>query len=288
MMKYIIYGLTDPDTQEIRYIGKSTSGMKRPLEHKKPSNLKVSSYKVNWIKSLINQDKIYGIIILEITKTPEELDSREIYWIAEYRSRGTSLTNGTDGGEGALGREVTEETRILMSEKRRKYYENNPEEAIKLGISQRKEHKFIDEIECKHCSDCELFIPLIDFSEKVTGWDGHHTICKSCASSRTAEYRELNPSKTLTNDEWQASYESRKSAMSKGVKQAYENNPELKINLSKKRSKPIIGIPVEAKLQPVEFTSALVAYKDAGFNNTYISQAIKSGKPYRGYIWKFK
>lgn len=287
-MKYIIYGLTDPDTQEIRYIGKSTSGMKRPMEHKKPCNLKASSHKINWIKSLISNNKQYGIIILESTETPEELDSREIYWIAEYKARGANLTNGTDGGEGALGREVSEQTKELMSQKRKEYYENNPGKAIESGLKSRKQHKFINGIEHKHCSDCDLYKPLPDFGIKLDTWDGHVSVCAPCKAERTRKYRELNPSQTLSEVEWQASYDSRKEAMSKGVKAAYEANPELKEQLRQKKSKAIIGIPVEAQLQSVEFPSALIAYKEAGFNNTYISQAIKSGKPYKGYIWKFK
>lgn len=287
-MKYIIYGLTDPDTQEVRYIGKSTSGMKRPLEHKKPSNLKVQSHKVNWIKSLISVNKMYGIIVLESTSAPEELDAREIYWISEYKNRGVNLTNGTDGGEGALGREVSDNTKEIMSKRRKEYYENNPEKAKEIGLKSRKQHEFIDGVECKECFDCRQFKPLPEFSSHKETWDGHNHLCKECAKTRTAKYRESNPTEKLSSDEWKQSYKDRKEAMSNGAKLAYENNPELRKNLSKKKSKAVIGIPVEAGLQPVEFTSALIAYKEAGFNNTYISLAIKSGKPYKGYLWKFK
>lgn len=287
-MKYIIYGLTDPDTQEVRYIGKSTSGMKRPMEHKKPFNLKGHSHKIHWIKQLIEQNKKYGVIVLEITETPEELNDREIFWINEYKNRGITLTNSTDGGEGNVGWIPSEETKNKMSQSRIKNHQANPEKAKELGISQRKSHEFIDGKECKHCADCEKYLPLVDFSPDSKAWDGHCHICKPCKAIRTAEYRELNPSEILSEDAWKESYKSRKSAMSEGAKAAYEANPELRANLSKKKSKAIVGIPVDSGLKLVEFESALVAYKEAGFNNTYISQAVKSGKPYKGYIWKFK
>jgi hypothetical protein len=287
-MKYIIYGLTDPDTQEIRYIGKSTSGLKRPKEHKKPCNLKVSSHKVNWIKSLIEQGKSYGIIIIEETQTPEELDAKEIYWIAEYKTRGAKLTNGTDGGEGALGREVTNETKEKLRQKRQDFHTKNPEVSKKLGESQRKQHVIIDNLECKQCSDCKNYSPLPNFSPDVKAWDGHSHVCKPCKVIRTNKYREENPTAKLSQEEWEKSYEDRKQAMSEGAKRAYENNPELKTNLSKKKSKPVVGVPVAAGLKLVEFESALIAYKEGGFNNTYISLSIKNGKPYKGYIWKFK
>jgi hypothetical protein len=39
-MQYIIYGLVDPETEELRYIGKSSTGMSRPKKHFYPSTLK--------------------------------------------------------------------------------------------------------------------------------------------------------------------------------------------------------------------------------------------------------
>jgi len=50
--KYIIYGLSHPLTNEIRYIGKSCKGMERPGEHMNPGNLKRKSKKSSWILSL--------------------------------------------------------------------------------------------------------------------------------------------------------------------------------------------------------------------------------------------
>lgn len=35
--KFLIYGLTDPITDELRYIGRSSSGLNRPRQHLAPS-----------------------------------------------------------------------------------------------------------------------------------------------------------------------------------------------------------------------------------------------------------
>ena len=53
--KYIIYALQDPQTFEIRYIGKSANGLRRPRAHTYPLSLKRDkTYKGNWLRSLIN------------------------------------------------------------------------------------------------------------------------------------------------------------------------------------------------------------------------------------------
>lgn len=45
----------------------------------------------------------------------DELQSREIYWIAHLKSEGHRLLNATTGGDGGVGRIVTAETRKLIS-----------------------------------------------------------------------------------------------------------------------------------------------------------------------------
>jgi len=53
MTDSFIYGLIDPRTREVRYIGKSARGMQRPLEHSKPCYLRRDrTHKANWIREL--------------------------------------------------------------------------------------------------------------------------------------------------------------------------------------------------------------------------------------------
>ena len=53
-MKTFIYGLCDPETNEIRYIGKSNQPKKRLQDHIYSCERTVT-HKNNWIKSLLNK-----------------------------------------------------------------------------------------------------------------------------------------------------------------------------------------------------------------------------------------
>src|SRR5271165_1208039 len=97
---YLIYGLADPTTDEIRYVGKSCKGLERPAEHTNPGNLKRKSKKNSWIINLKRKGLKPKIIVLEECSSGDVLNEREIFWIKQYRDNGAKLTNGTDGGTG--------------------------------------------------------------------------------------------------------------------------------------------------------------------------------------------
>lgn len=131
--QYIVYALSHPITDEVRYIGKSESGIDRPRQHGHLSHLKKKAHlpSVRWISKLKSQGLDYKI------ETVEECDSRELlmeaekFWIAQFRGLGFRLLNICDGGEGftghhtdeskekirqsSTGRLHTEETRTQMS-----------------------------------------------------------------------------------------------------------------------------------------------------------------------------
>jgi len=98
---YYIYGLTDPLSGIIRYIGKSSNPKSRFREHFQIRE-NPKTHKEKWINSLIRLGLKPELIIIETT-TKDQASIAEIFWIAEYRSRGFNLTNTTDGGEGVLG-----------------------------------------------------------------------------------------------------------------------------------------------------------------------------------------
>lgn len=124
----VIYGLVDPDTLQIRYIGKAKNLVIRITNHFKESKLKYITHKNNWIKFLLSSNKFPKIIILEKC-TEESLNKCEIKWIKFYREQGANLTNGTDGGDGGrlvgnslekmrkskTGTKLSSETRLKMS-----------------------------------------------------------------------------------------------------------------------------------------------------------------------------
>lgn len=117
MSKHIIYALLDPQTLEIRYIGKSSSGLNRPKHHLHPSvynSLHIPLYL--WIKKLKAKNLSPVIEILEETKA-DRLSGREIHYIKIAREFGYRLLNLTEGGDGGgFGRAVSEEVRNRLSE----------------------------------------------------------------------------------------------------------------------------------------------------------------------------
>ncbi len=112
-MKYIIYGLVDPFTGQLRYIGKSEEGMKRPLQHSMPSLLakNTNPHKCNWVRSVLAKCGIVEILIIQEFQEAEILDQAEIHWISYFRGLGCNLLNISTGGEaGTKGWKQSPET----------------------------------------------------------------------------------------------------------------------------------------------------------------------------------
>ena len=106
-----IYTLSHPITNEVRYIGKADNLLKRlkhHLYHKK------KNHRMDWINSLRKENLIPKIESIDIVP---QVDWQfwEKYWIAQFKVWGFRLTNLTTGGEGVVGRIVTEETRKKIS-----------------------------------------------------------------------------------------------------------------------------------------------------------------------------
>jgi len=96
MKTVYIYGLEDPTTDEIRYVGKTTNLKNRYYQH--VSNCDdVNHHKKNWIQGLKNKGLKPKLIILE--KTDEKRwEKREKYWIKTLLDIGCPLTNISAGG----------------------------------------------------------------------------------------------------------------------------------------------------------------------------------------------
>ena len=116
----MIYGLVDPRNGQLRYVGKSTIGIARPRQHRRPYRLKTDyTWKANWIRKLLELGLDYNIVIIQEFDGAEILDKAEIFWIAYFRKMGFILTNLTNGGEGTLGTKQSQETKDKKSAKLR-------------------------------------------------------------------------------------------------------------------------------------------------------------------------
>lgn len=111
-----IYTLKHPDTQEIRYVGKTVQQLKyRLATHISRSKKYRYAYVNCWIYSLLQEGKKPLIELIE--EIEDNLwEEREIYWIQYYSSR-TRLTNfQLGGGHSNVGKELKEEHRKAISE----------------------------------------------------------------------------------------------------------------------------------------------------------------------------
>lgn len=117
MRRFIVYGLRDPRTGEVRYVGKSINGTERPRQHVRASSLasSASTYKNSWLKQLVGSGLKPEIVILQECQTSEELLGAEKAWIVIGRQAlGRRLTNLTHGGDGCAEPLRSPETRGKM------------------------------------------------------------------------------------------------------------------------------------------------------------------------------
>ena len=94
-----IYALADPDTDEVRYVGKADCVKERYASHLREAKTGKNSYKCNWIRQIINKDQKPKLIVLEEV-SQDEWKKAEIYYIEEFKKLGHNLTNIAKGGEG--------------------------------------------------------------------------------------------------------------------------------------------------------------------------------------------
>ena len=112
MKTTFIYSLSDPDTFEIRYIGKANNLKYRLWAHlNEAKNDKKNLHKCNWINSLLIKGKKPIIeIVEEVSITDWQFYER--YWILQFSAWGFNLINKTKGGECGI---ISENCRKALS-----------------------------------------------------------------------------------------------------------------------------------------------------------------------------
>ena len=132
-----IYTLSDPDTNIIKYVGKTVNIQKRFKEHSNINNTKANTKKDTWIKKLYKNNKTPKIDILDIVNE-NEWQYWEMYWISQLKQWGFELKNHGIGGEGGNN---TPETRKKISNTVKNKYKNgyiSPRVGKKHDSQQRK------------------------------------------------------------------------------------------------------------------------------------------------------
>jgi hypothetical protein len=150
--RYIVYGLTDPDSGELKYIGKSCSRLRRPSQHWLPFYMKRegNTLKKNWLRSVLARGKEPKIHILDECESHEDVCIREIDAISYYRYIGCELLNVLGGGDGF----TPEQARMLYlartPESRERSKQNMLAGAISSNVRARNNLKLRKPIKATH------------------------------------------------------------------------------------------------------------------------------------------
>jgi hypothetical protein len=103
-MKPYIYGLIDPKTKQLRYVGQTAQNKKYPSSHwKRKRKRERKDHCHCWVRSVLFDGLIPDIIIVQEVETESDLNEAETFWIAYFKMIGCNLTNMTEGGEGTRG-----------------------------------------------------------------------------------------------------------------------------------------------------------------------------------------
>jgi hypothetical protein len=110
-LKFKVYCLIDPETNEIKYIGITSRSLnKRLKEHIQKSKFK-QTHKDCWIKKLLDKNHIPKIEFLDEV---DDYKFWEPYYISLYKSWGFKLVNSTNGGD---YNELSIESKLKISAK---------------------------------------------------------------------------------------------------------------------------------------------------------------------------
>lgn len=102
-MSTVLYALADPESGEIRYIGKTTSSLASRLQSHlyRARRGKDGSPKGKWIERLIEKGGRPAIFKVEEIGDTEDWAQRERACIRRHRDSGFNLLNVSDGGNGS-------------------------------------------------------------------------------------------------------------------------------------------------------------------------------------------
>lgn len=132
--RIFIYGLIDPRTNQIRYIGQSVRPKERLTNH---CNEKAHCHRAHWIQSLARDGLKPILLILDTVEPGADWRCVERDWIAYGRTQGWPLTNNTDGGDGVRGLPPETRERMRQNWLGRKH---KPDSLVKIGQASRGRH----------------------------------------------------------------------------------------------------------------------------------------------------
>lgn len=128
---HYIYGLFDPETGELRYIGKSDRPRGRLADQ---LNDRSNTHRCHWIQSLKARGLTPVQRIIDSVPIGDDWQTVERAYIRGALAAGYPLTNATDGGDGVVGLSPESRARITAAWVGRKH---RPESLVKIGNASR-------------------------------------------------------------------------------------------------------------------------------------------------------
>ena len=134
-----MYGVIYKITNQINgksYVGQTTTSLSQRMASHRRANSVIGKAirKYGW--------ENFSVEVLEECDTKEQLNEREIFWIAALNCKTPNGYNRSDGGEGATGVECTPETRAKFSaiHKGKKQPPRSPQHCAKISAANKGKH----------------------------------------------------------------------------------------------------------------------------------------------------
>lgn len=135
--RYLIYALQDPLSWELRYVGRSSWGLRRARQKHD------FAYCGNWVRWLERRGhQPIAVVLQEFPETTDlnnVLNEAEIYWIAELRRRGCPLTNCTEGGGGTRGYRRRDNAKRNATKNKARIWTPEQRQKLRLAVLGRKD-----------------------------------------------------------------------------------------------------------------------------------------------------
>jgi group I intron endonuclease len=113
-MNVLIYTLSDPRTNEVRYVGKTIKSLAERLNNHVHSSKTLKDHRAKWIQSLL-KDGEYPIIEVLDTCCETDWQSIEKFWIITLKFLGVRLVNQNEGGCGNNGFSFSDASKAKIS-----------------------------------------------------------------------------------------------------------------------------------------------------------------------------
>jgi group I intron endonuclease len=114
MIEVSIYTLANPETNEVRYIGKTKKKLYRRLSEHIATSKNLKDHRAKWIQSLLRQNLSPKIELLEMC-FEKNWQETEKFWIRTLKFLGVNLVNQNEGGCGNNGHKFSEESKQKIS-----------------------------------------------------------------------------------------------------------------------------------------------------------------------------